>query len=105
METQSLPVLRPLRIGELLDRAIRLYRANFLTFIGIIALVYVPLTILQVLASALLSSSMIRTSPDQIFSNASYWIGMLATFFLAILQFILVQGIAMGALSRAVADN
>jgi hypothetical protein len=106
METASpLPTLRPLRIGELLDRAIRLYRANFLTFVGIVALVYVPLTILQVFASALLSSSMVRTSPDQIFSNASYWIGMLSTILLAILQFVLVQGIAMGALSKAVADN
>ncbi len=37
METQSLPSLRPLRLGELLDQAIRLYRRNFLTFIGIIA--------------------------------------------------------------------
>jgi len=106
METSStLPALRPLRIGELLDRAIRLYRANFLTFIGIIALVYVPLTVLQTIASTLLSSSMIRTTPDQLFSNSSYWIGVLSTLFLVVLQFIFVQGIAMGALARAVADN
>jgi hypothetical protein len=106
MESSSaLPTLRPLRIGELLDRAIRLYRANFLTFVGIIALVYVPLTILQVLASALLSTSVVRTSPDQIFSSSYYWIGLFATVILFILQFILVQGIAMGALARSVADN
>lgn len=106
METSStLPALRPLRIGELLDRAIRLYRANFLTFIGIIAVVYVPLMVLQTLASTLLSSSMTRMRPDQLFSNSSYWIGILSTLFLVVLQFILVQGIAMGALARAVADN
>ena len=106
METSStLPALRPLRIGELLDRAIRLYRANFLTFIGIIALVYVPLTVLQTFASSLLSTSVTQMTPDQLFSNSSYWIGMAATLFIAVLQFILVQGIAMGALARAVADN
>ena len=106
METSStLPALRPLRIGELLDRAIRLYRANFLTFIGIIAVVYVPLTMLQTLAATLLSTSMTRTTPQQLFTNSSYWIGMLSTFFLVVLQFIFVQGIAMGALARAVADN
>ena len=106
METSpAIPTLRPLRIGELLDRAIRLYRANFLTFIGIVALVYVPLMVLQVAASALFSSSMNLSSPNQIFSNPAYWVGWLSTILLAILQFVLVQGIAMGALSRAVADS
>jgi hypothetical protein len=105
MEIASdVPALRPLRIGELLDRAIRLYRANFLTFIGIVAVMYVPLTILQILSSALLGRS-ITASPEQIFSSASYWIGMGSTFLLIFLQVFLVQGIAMGALARAVADN
>lgn len=107
MESQSLPNLRPLRLGELLDRAIRLYRANFLTFIGIIAVVYVPLMILQTAASALLSSSMLQSfsTPEDIFSNTGYWTGILFTLVLALVQFILVQGIATGALTRAVADN
>jgi hypothetical protein len=105
METASaVPTLRPLRIGELLDRAIRLYRANFLTFIGIVAVMYVPLTILQILSSALLGSSMV-TSPERIFSSASYWVGMGSTLIIVFLQIFLVQGIAMGALARAVADN
>ena len=34
MEKQMLPELKPLRLGELLDQAIRLYRKHFLTFIG-----------------------------------------------------------------------
>ena len=106
METSpAIPTLRPLRIGELLDRAIRLYRANFLTFIGIVALVYVPLMVLQVASSALFSSSINLSSPDQIFSNAAYWIGWLSTILIVILQFVLVQGVAMGALARAVADS
>lgn len=107
MENQALLTLRPLRLGELLDRAIRLYRANFLTFIGIIAVVYVPLMVLQTAASALLSSSMLQdfSTPEAIFSNTAYWAGMGGTLILALVQFVLVQGIATGALTRAVADN
>ena len=107
MENQALLTLRPLRLGELLDRAIRLYRANFLTFIGIIAVVYVPLMVLQTAASALLSSSMLSglSTPEEIFSNTAYWAGVGSTLILALVQFVLVQGIATGALTRAVADN
>ena len=107
METQALPILRPLRLGELLDRAIRLYRGNFLTFIGIIAVVYVPLMVLQTAASALLSSSTLNgfSTPDELFTNYAYWGGLLSIFILWLVQFVLVQGIATGALTRAVADN
>jgi hypothetical protein len=107
MENQALLTLRPLRLGELLDRAIRLYRGNFLTFVGIIALLYVPLTVLQTAAATLLSSSMLRggSTPEEIFANAGYWVGMLGTLVLALVQFVLVQGIATGALTRAVADH
>jgi len=109
METQSLPALRPLRLGELLDQSIRLYRRNFLTFVGIIALVYVPLMVLQTASTAILSGSLgsIRnsSSPEQIFTNYAYWGGMLSTIVVGFLQFIFVSGIATGALTRAVADN
>ena len=109
MELQPLPALRPLRLGELLDQAIRLYRRNFVTFVGIVALVYVPLMVLQTASTALMTSSATRLStygdPRQIFTNSGYWIGMLGTLVIAFLQFIFVQGIATGALTRAVADN
>jgi len=107
MENQALLALRPLRLGELLDRAIRLYRANFLTFIGIIAVVYVPLMVLQTAASAVLSSSMLNSfsTPEEILANTTYWAGVGSTLILALVQFVLVQGIATGALTRAVADT
>ena len=108
METQPLPSLRPLRLGELLDQAIRLYRRNFITFIGIIAMVYVPLMILQIASTTLMTSSLedLRfSSPDELFTNYAYWGGMLSSLVVAFLQFIFVQGIATGALTRAVADN
>ncbi len=104
---QALHKLRPLRLGELLDQAIRLYRQNFLTFIGIIALVYVPLTVLQTIASILATSSTLRglTNGDLLASNLVPLMGWLFTLVLGFAQFILVQGIATGALTRAVADN
>ena len=109
METQTPPVLRPLRLGELLDQAIRLYRRNFITFIGIIAVIYIPLMILQTASTALLTSSIgdltTASQPEEIFTNYAYWGGMLSTLVVTFIQFILVQGIATGALTRAVADN
>ncbi len=109
MESQALPALRPLRLGELLDQAIRLYRRNFMTFIGIIALVYVPLMVLQTTATALMTTSLgdLTTSgnPQEIFTSFTYWAGVLSSVVIAFLQFVFVQGIATGALTRAVADN
>lgn len=48
-QASDLPPLRPLSMGQLLDRAIALYRRNFLTFVGIVALVQVPVSLLQLL--------------------------------------------------------
>lgn len=43
--------LRPLGLGEMLDLAITLYRKNFLTLVGISAVVSVPILILQSIAA------------------------------------------------------
>jgi hypothetical protein len=48
MTLNTTPRLRPLGLGELLDQSIRLYRRNFLKFIGIVAVVLIPLTLLQI---------------------------------------------------------
>ena len=45
--------LKPRGIGELLDQAIRIYRRNFLTFVGIVAIVQIPLTLLGLLSGIL----------------------------------------------------
>ena len=39
--------LRPMGVGDLLDIAFRLYRRHFLLFVGIVAVIYVPLTLVQ----------------------------------------------------------
>ncbi len=42
MTATSLPGLHLMSLGELLDRAFRLYRKNFFTFIGIVAFLHRP---------------------------------------------------------------
>jgi hypothetical protein len=105
--------LKPLSLAEILDQAIRLYRNNFFKFIGILAIPYIPLIVFQTAMSFLMTSSMTDmlrgptpgSDPFMLFQNPNYWIGILGSFAGAILQFILVQGVATAALTRAVADN
>ena len=47
MTIAPMPRLRPLGLGQLLDQAIRLYRQNFFKFIGIVAIVQIPLGLIQ----------------------------------------------------------
>ncbi len=103
--------LRPLTLAELLDQAVRLYRKNFLTFVGIIAVVQVPLTAISLLVSLLTSREAVErlvggapVDPSSIFTP-TYFLGQLATIFLGILSLVLVSGVATAALTRAVADN
>ncbi len=113
MTVSTSPQLRPLGIGELLDQAIRLYRRNFLTFIGIIAIVQVPLTLIQLLLSLLTFSEFVQyqnpnvpppTDPSQIFSPA-FLGGLGGSVVLGIVSFVLFQGVATAALTRAIADS
>ena len=39
--------LRPMRVGELLDATVTIYRARWSTFMGIVAFVYVPLSFVE----------------------------------------------------------
>ncbi len=113
MTTDALPKLRPLGMGQLLDQAIRLYRRNFLKFIGIIAVVQIPLTLFNLLASLLTFGDMFAqtspgrpppTTPSEMFTPR-YFAGMGSTCILGIVGFVLIQGIATAALTWAVADH
>ena len=50
MEQTPQPRLRPMALADMLDTAFRLYRRHFLTFVGIVALLQVPMAIVQFLA-------------------------------------------------------
>lgn len=109
MTTSLSPVLRPLSLAEILDQAIRLYRSNFANFIGILAIPYIPLIILQTAMSYLMTSSLLDFDPYSStynpFFSTSYWLGIAGSLFTSLLQFIFVQGVATAALTRAVANN
>ncbi len=47
------PPLKPMTAGDILDQAIRIYRENFVALVTIVAIVNVPLILIQVAASAL----------------------------------------------------
>jgi hypothetical protein len=114
METTTSATLRPLRIGEILDRAIRLYRRNFLRYIGIVAIIQIPIVVLQLLASLLVVNGFgdlgrllasPATSPTAITSvlGPAYFAGASLNSVLGIISFVLVQGVASAALVGAVA--
>lgn len=62
------PVLRPLNIADILDLAIRLYRQNLGPFLGIVAIVYIPVGITQVAAAYVLGtvSQSMPTNPEEV---------------------------------------
>ncbi len=111
MSVSAVPHLHPLGLGQLLDQAIRLYRRNFLKFIGIIAIVQIPLAILQLGTSLLTFSGLSQigttsgpspTSPFDIFGPA-YLIGALGSFVISILSIFLLYVVGTAALTWAVA--
>ena len=97
MTVSPVPQLRPLGMGQLLDQALRLYRRNFLKFVGIIAVVQIPLGLLQLGSSLLafsgfaqLSNPTPGTRPEDIF-GPGFVVGMIGTIIVAILSLVLLQ--------------
>ena len=104
--------LQPLSMPQLLDRAIRLYRKNFLLFIGIVAIAQIPATAVNMISLWLAPipevpafdptptlPEMLQTIAQSsgLDNNAWVWFGRLVTL-------LLVQ-IATAALTKAVAEN
>ncbi len=113
MLAQNAPIMKPRGIGELFDQAIRLYRNNFLKFIGIIAVVQIPIQSINLLISVLTYGSMMEgllgaSAPSgQEFPWAINQAGpgMAGTLIVSILNFFLVQGFAVAALTHAITDS
>ena len=117
MTVNAGPTLRPLRLGEILDRAIHLYRRNFLQFVGIVAVVQIPITLIQILISLTTFSGTFTSigdflnnpaaapsDPFEIF-GPSYFIGASLNSLVSIIGFILLQGVATSALTSAIAGS
>ncbi len=69
--------LRPMNLGEILDRTIQIYRAKFLVFVGIAAIPALAMLGLQLAGSSWLQTSSIMHSPRQtaILWNFALWLG------------------------------
>ncbi len=107
METSALPSLRPLRLGELLDQAVRLYRHNFMTFVGIIALVYIPYALMQIVSSTLLISNLqgVQSNPESILTSPAYWLSILGSLAADFVYIIFVLGLGTAALTNAISRS
>jgi hypothetical protein len=103
-------------IGDMLDAAFRLYRRHFLTFIGIVALLQVPMAILQFVAQLPYMQALQRfttrppvpapgASPLDIFPFAQLLPYYALIFGLSILQYLLVYNLMTGALANAISRS
>ena len=111
MAIQAVAPSEPMGVGRLLDQAVRLYRGSFLTFVGIIAVVQVPLVALQLLISMLTfgpaMDAALDPSADSLDSvfGPGFMTGIGATALVGLATFVLLQGVATAALTRAIADR
>lgn len=111
MIAETTPHLRPLRLVEILDQAVRLYRQNFWKFVGIIAVVQIPVTVLTLLLTLLQLPTTTEMqelnslgSPTDTF-GPEYYVSLGGGCLIALIAFILVQGVATAALTRAIANH
>jgi len=108
--------LRPMSIGDMLDAAFRLYRQHFLTFVGIVALLQVPMAMLQFLAQLPYLQALQRftdrppaivpgQNPLDFFPFAELLPYYALIFGLGILQYLLVYNLMTGALANAISRS
>jgi hypothetical protein len=95
--------LRPLSIGELLDRTFSLYRRNFLLFIGISAIPHLLVLAFQLTQLAIASSGapVRRVTPD--FSTGGV-LGFVGFFFLGIFIYLIAYSASQGGTVLAVSE-
>lgn len=105
MASRDFTHLRPRSIGELLDQAIRLYRKNFITYIGIIGVMQIPLVVLQVIVSFFTIGDTLQGGYQPEAQMASVLTGSVVQIIIGIASFVLINGVATAALTRAIADN
>jgi hypothetical protein len=115
------PQLRPMSIGDMFDAAFRLYRRHFITFVGIVALLQVPMAIVQFVLQFVVARdatldilrfserlSSFRGGP-LITPNSIPWQSFLVfyaiTLGIAVIQGLIVQSLLTGALANAIARS
>jgi hypothetical protein len=103
----SVPQLRPLGVGEILDVAITIYRRNARTLLTLVFVVVAPFEILSALiqASALPEDELVtETAPGTVDVDDELWLSIAGFGVAGILSFIAAT-IATGACFKAIADG
>lgn len=109
--------LRPMNIGDILDTTFRIYRSNFLLFIGITALLTIPMILLQTVITFafggvftdymdFMQSMMIEgPRPDALaeFLTSNIILFVVVSFLAGVLQILVFQQLVTGALTNAIA--
>ncbi len=107
-------ILRPLGMGELFDRAIRLYRRNFWRFVGVLAVMQIPVVGLNLVTNLLTYDATLDAlpTPAEIAGESNpfallgpdYYSGVFINLLVTVVYLVLVSGIASAALTRLAAD-
>ena len=110
MTNTTVPFMRPMRLPELLDQAIRLYRRNFFKLIAIIGIPFIPLSLIQAwaqYASTNVQTELLTNSPSATgpFLEPAYWASFTALIFVGVLQSILVYGLGASAMTNALVND
>src|SRR5688500_9801580 len=96
MENTLSNSLRPLTVLEILDRTFRIYRENFWSYAVLVAIVTVPLSIINLIASqsylAQLQNQELSFSQRQAAGNSFTLLISLLTIVIAIVQAIFING-------------
>jgi hypothetical protein len=106
MAAQGVITLRPRKMIELFDQAIRLYRSNFLKFIGIIAIAEVPAQVLGLGINLLVYGNLNRSTSTYSDSTLDL-LGptMLLSLFSLAVNLVLITGLASAALTTAITSS
>ncbi len=104
----------PMTVGQIIDRAFRLYRNNFIRFVAIVAIIYIPITLISLGAVGWLTSasSELTQSAHQVSEGrpgAELDLGAFGSFFTAAavtaLLFLLAQALCNAALIKSVSES
>jgi hypothetical protein len=112
--------LRPMSISDMLDAAFRLYRRHFLTFIGIVALLQVPMAILQFLIQYVYGNGALTSwvtfmsrlpasrpgqNPFDSFPLGDILTVVAMSLIVGAIQFLLIRNLIVGALANAISRS
>lgn len=99
MSQADLIIMRPLGVGRILDRAVRLYRRNFLSFLGIVAIAQIPASIAVILLGSRFAT------PDGAFDLVEDPTNFIAGTLLTVIITLILTQIATAAITQAIGNQ